>query len=102
MLLGSPPDMVRGQPLRETGSAAAHGGRLLLYYIFPRLAIFLSRMATIFLEAVQHWGELQERERLAPGKEQAVLHTENQRLLNCGARRAALRPYCYRFSAVFP
>jgi len=26
MLLGSPPDMIRGVPLRETGSAAACGG----------------------------------------------------------------------------
>ena len=26
MLLGSPPDMIRGHPLRETGSAAACGG----------------------------------------------------------------------------
>lgn len=32
MLLGSPPDMVRGHPLRETGSAAAHGG--LLWFIY--------------------------------------------------------------------
>jgi len=32
MLLGSPPDMVRGHPLRETGSAAARGG--LLYSLF--------------------------------------------------------------------
>jgi len=26
MLLGSPPDMIRGYPLRETGSAAGGGG----------------------------------------------------------------------------
>ena len=26
MLLGSPPDMIRGHPLRETGSAACRGG----------------------------------------------------------------------------
>ena len=26
MLLGSPPDMIRGYPLRKTGSAASHGG----------------------------------------------------------------------------
>ena len=39
MLLGSPPDMVRGHPLRETGSAAACGGLLLLfYYIISQMA----------------------------------------------------------------
>ena len=41
MLLGSPPDMVRRVPLRETGSAAARGGLLLtliLYYILCELA----------------------------------------------------------------
>ena len=35
MLLGSPPDMVRGLPLRETGSAAVHGG-FYLSYTHPR------------------------------------------------------------------
>ena len=35
MLLGSPPDMVRGHPLRETGSAAACGG------LFHSLSILL-------------------------------------------------------------
>jgi len=29
MLLGSPPDMIRGHPLRETGSAAYRGGLIL-------------------------------------------------------------------------
>ena len=39
MLLGSPPDMVRGHPLRETGSAASHGGlSLLFYYILSQIA----------------------------------------------------------------
>ena len=41
MLLGSPPDMVRGVPLRETGSAAACGGlssTLRLYYSFRDFA----------------------------------------------------------------
>ena len=28
MLLGSPPDMIRGYPLRETGPAAIGGGRV--------------------------------------------------------------------------
>ena len=28
MLLGSPPDMIRGYPLRETGPAAAGGGQV--------------------------------------------------------------------------
>ena len=28
MLLGSPPDMIRGYPLRETGSAAHSGGQV--------------------------------------------------------------------------
>ena len=32
MLLGSPPDMVRGHPLRETGSAAAYGGMVRIYF----------------------------------------------------------------------
>ena len=41
MLLGSPPDMVRGVPLRETGSAAACGGLSsikLLYYTRSELS----------------------------------------------------------------
>ena len=36
MLLGSPPDMVRGHPLRETGSAAVCGGiQLPDYFTIP-------------------------------------------------------------------
>ena len=40
MLLGSPPDMIRGHPLRKTGSAASHGGLSteLFYYKSGRLA----------------------------------------------------------------
>jgi hypothetical protein len=40
MLLGSPPDMIRGYPLRETGSAAGGGGVVMKisYHISPRLA----------------------------------------------------------------
>ena len=40
MLLGSPPDMIRGHPLRKTGSAASHGGLSteLFYYKSERLA----------------------------------------------------------------
>ena len=40
MLLGSPPDMIRGYPLRKTGSAASHGGLSteLFYYKSGRLA----------------------------------------------------------------
>ena len=40
MLLGSPPDMIRGYPLRETGSAAGGGGVVIgiSYHIFSRLA----------------------------------------------------------------
>jgi len=30
MLLGSPPDMIRGHPLRETGSADARGKLILI------------------------------------------------------------------------
>jgi hypothetical protein len=33
MLLGSPPDMVHGHPLRETGSAAACGGLLINIFV---------------------------------------------------------------------
>ncbi|CDC67919.1 putative uncharacterized protein [Oscillibacter sp. CAG:155] len=49
MLLGSPPDMVRGHPLRETGSAAACGGLfhslfILLYAVkFINQKFLLSR-----------------------------------------------------------
>ena len=38
MLLGSPPDMIRGYPLRETGSAAVSGGEVvvtILLQLFP-------------------------------------------------------------------
>ena len=38
MLLGSPPDMIRGYPLRETGSAAVSGGEvvaIILLQLFP-------------------------------------------------------------------
>jgi len=41
MLLGSPPDMIRGHPLRETGSAAAYGGLLTacsFYYKISKLS----------------------------------------------------------------
>ena len=40
MLLGSPPDMIRGHPLRKTGSAASHGGLSteLFYYKSGHLA----------------------------------------------------------------
>ena len=38
MLLGSPPDMVRGHPLRETGSAAACGGLFIAYLFYYTIA----------------------------------------------------------------
>ena len=46
MLLGSPPDMIRGHPLRKTGSAASHGGLSteLFYYKSGRLATGKKKM----------------------------------------------------------
>jgi len=35
MLLGSPPDMVRGYPSRKTGSAAVCGGHRKVFYYMP-------------------------------------------------------------------
>ena len=59
MLLGSPPDMIRGAPLRETGSAAACGGLVQIvfyftillrnyqlkfsYFIFPKISLYKSQ-----------------------------------------------------------
>ena len=45
MLLGSPPDMIRGYPLRETGPAAHGGGQVRGIYfttILPRWQLFFA------------------------------------------------------------
>jgi hypothetical protein len=45
MLLGSPPDMIRGYPLRETGPAAHGGGQVREIYfttILPRWQLFFA------------------------------------------------------------
>ena len=51
MLLGSPPDMIRGYPLRETGSAAHGGGQVRAVYfttILCRWQLFSARFFRAF------------------------------------------------------
>ena len=57
MLLGSPPDMVHGHPLRETGSAAACRGAVPAYSTisFPAWQLKFLILKNLSLQAEKLW-----------------------------------------------